>query len=195
MKTLATLLLAMICLQAVAQNDIYTATNDSKLTWTGKRVTYGHHGSVDLKSGSLEFKKGTLIGGEFVVDMTSIRDLDLDDEQRAGRLVGHLKSDDFFSVETYPETLFSITKVKKQKSESGNYMITGLLTIRGKTNEESFPAQIDVDGNRATASGTVVFDRTKYDVKYGSGSFFDDLGDKMIHDEIAINVELVATKE
>ncbi len=126
--------------------------------------------------------------------MKSIRDLDLDDEKKAGRLVGHLKSEDFFDVNTYPETRFTIKSVQREKSKNGNYMVTGDLTIRGKINSESFPVLISTENNKLTAKGIVIFDRTKYDVRYGSGSFFDDLGDKMIHNDIQIEVDLVAFK-
>ncbi len=180
---------------SLRESDIFHASaKDSKLTWAGKRVNYGHYGSVDLLSGELEFEGDDLLGGEFVIDMKSIRDLDMDDEKRSGRLAGHLKSEDFFDVENYPKALFAITSVKKEKTDNGNYILTGLLTVRGKTNTESFNAQIDRDGNTVTAKGKVVFDRTKYDVKYGSGSFFDDLGDKMIHNNIELDVEIVAYK-
>jgi len=168
------------------------SVTDSKLTWSGKRVNYGHLGSVDLSKGELFFDNKTFVGGYFVIDMKSIRDLDLEDEKKAGRLVGHLKSADFFDVEKYPETRYEIKSVRKEKSDNGNYVVSGDLTVKGITNSESFPVLISIDQKKITAKGIVTFDRTKYEVRYGSGSFFDDLGDKMIHNDIQIEVDLVA---
>jgi len=175
--------------------DVFKASiKESKLTWSGKRVTYGHYGSVDLKSGELEFDGDILLGGEFVINMVSIRNLDLDDKKKSSKLVNHLKSEDFFDAKKFPEAKFMITSVKKEVTENGNYSITGNLTIRGNTHSETFSALVARQGESAKASGKVVFDRTKYNVRYGSGSFFDDLGDKMIHNNIEIEVELVTYK-
>jgi polyisoprenoid-binding protein YceI len=196
-KIVMTVLIGLVTLSGFVSSVNKTfkvSIEDSKLSWTGKRVNYGHTGSVDLKNGELILDDETLVGGGFVIDMESIRDLDLDDEKRAGKLVGHLKSEDFFDVKSFPEATFKITSARKEKSDHGNYMITGDLSIRGKTNSETFPVLVSITDTKISANGTVAFDRTKYDVRYGSGSFFDDLGDKMIHNEIRIQVELVAYK-
>jgi len=99
------------------------------------------------------------------------------------KLVGHLKSDDFFSVEKHPNAIFKITSVKDSGSEQ---------KVGGKiTHEISFPAKVSVNGGKVTASGTASIDRTKWDIKYGSGQFFSDLGDKIIRDEFEIKFVLV----
>ncbi len=156
----------------------------SEITWKGYKVTGSHYGSIALKSGSLEFNGEVLTGGEFVVDMTSLSSTDLSGESK-GQLDGHLKSDDFFGVEKFPTATLKITQVTS--SGKNSYTAKGDLTIKGKTNPVEFT--ISVYGDKATANLKV--DRTKYDVRYGSGSFFDNLGDKTIYDEFDLVVDLV----
>ena len=171
------------------------SVEDSKLIWSGKRVNYGHSGSVNLLSGELIFKGSKLTGGTFAIDMASIRDLDLEDEKRNGRLTGHLKSGDFFDVEKFPLANYVVTSAKQDKVDKDTYEVTGDLTVKGITAPVTFKAQIENLGETVRATGLVVFDRTVFNVKYGSGSFFDDLGDKMIHDELSLEVELMAHKQ
>jgi polyisoprenoid-binding protein YceI len=116
--------------------------------------------------------------------MTTILCTDLQGEYK-GKLEKHLNSDDFFGVATYSEANFKITKIASVSPNK--YKLTGDLTIKGKTLEHSFT--LDFDNNKA--SGTIVIDRSKFDIRYGSGSFFDNLGDKTIHDNFELKVELV----
>ncbi|TYP98154.1 polyisoprenoid-binding protein YceI [Tenacibaculum adriaticum] len=155
----------------------------SKVVWKGYKVTGSHEGTITLKSGSLSFEKEKLTGGEFVIDMTTIASTDLSGEYK-GKLEGHLKSDDFFGVEKFPTATLIFTNVKAKGKNS--YTITADLTIKGKTNPVSF--EISIYGNKATTSLKV--DRTKYDVKYGSTSFFDGLKDKAIYDEFDLVADL-----
>lgn len=170
---------------------------ESALKWKGTKVTGAHNGSVRLKSGSVKISGKHVTGGEFEVDMASIANEDLSGGT-ADKLVGHLKSDDFFNVEKYPTAKFVITKVtplKKKAEDGSDHTVTGKLTIRDKTESVSFPATIKVGAAAATAKGTVKVDRTKWDVKYGSGKFFKGLGDKMIHDEFSVDLVLKAPLE
>lgn len=155
----------------------------SSVTWKGYKVTGSHMGHIALKEGSLDFKDDKLVGGEFVIDMSSIENSDLEGEYKA-KLEGHLKSDDFFGVETYPAAKLVFTKVKSTGKNS--YEVTGDLTIKGKTNPVTF--DMSIYGNKATAN--VKIDRTKFDVRYGSTSFFDDLKDKAIYDEFDLITDL-----
>lgn len=157
--------------------------NDSKITWKGYKVTGSHEGTINLKEGFLTYKGAGLASGEFVVDMTSLTATDLSGEYK-NKLDGHLKSDDFFGVEKYPTAKLVITKVKR--SGKNSYKAMGNLTIKGKTNPVSF--DLSVYGQKAIASMKV--DRSKYDIRYGSGSFFDNLGDKTIYDEFDLVVDL-----
>jgi len=155
----------------------------SKVEWKGYKVTGSHAGTISLKTGSLDFKEGKLTDGSFVIDMTSINNTDMEGEYK-GKLEGHLKSDDFFGVSKFPTATMDFTKVKS--SGKNAYDVTADLTIKGKTNKVNFV--LSVYGNKATAS--LKIDRTKYDVQYGSTSFFEGLKDKAIYDEFDLVVDL-----
>jgi polyisoprenoid-binding protein YceI len=167
----------------------------STVNWLGKKVTGEHNGTVKITDGTLYVENNRLQGGEFAIDMNSIQCLDLTDAEYNAKLVGHLKSDDFFAVEKHPKATLKITGAKplaNAKAGASNYEITGDLTIKGITHSITFPANVKINGNKADASASIVVDRSKYDVRYGSKSFFDGLGDKMIYDEFTLDVKLVA---
>jgi polyisoprenoid-binding protein YceI len=166
-------------------------TTQSKVGWLGKKVTGQHNGSVALKSGSIEMDAKGIKGGQFEIDMTSINNEDLKDAGYNKKLVDHLRSDDFFSVAKHPMSTFVIKSVKPLTgNKDATHEITGDLTIKGITQPVTFPAQVEVKGNKASAKGKVVIDRTKFDVRYGSGKFFQNLGDKMIDDNFEITLDL-----
>ena len=156
----------------------------SKVTWKGYKVTGSHEGLISIKSGSLAFEADKLVGGDFVIDMTTITSTDLSGGT-AKKLVGHLSSDDFFGVAKFPTASLTFTKVKATGKNS--YKVTGDVTIKGKTEKVTF--DISVYGSKATAA--IKIDRTKFDVQYGSTSFFEGLKDKAIYDEFDLVVDLV----
>ena len=160
----------------------------STITWLGKKVTGSHNGTVSLKSGSLNVDGKNVTGGTFVIDMTSIKDADGSD-----KLEGHLKADDFFGTAKFPTSTFVITKVT---GKGQNVNVAGNLTIKGITKPVTFPATVTVnaDGTVSALAGKINVDRTKYDIRYGSKSFFDSIGDKAIDDNFEIGVKLVAKK-
>ena len=158
-------------------------TEESTVTWKAYKVAGEHEGTVNLKEGHLTFDGAKLTGGEFVVDMPTLVATDLDGEMK-GKLEGHLKSDDFFGVETHPTAKLVITSVEPFNDKSNS--VTGDLTIKGITKPITFV--ISFFENKATA--TLQVDRAKYDVRYGSGSFFENLGDKTIYDEFDLVVDL-----
>lgn len=162
---------------------------ESNIAWLGKKVGGQHNGDIKLTSGSLELTDGELTGGEFVVDMTSITCLDLKPEDGNEKLVGHLKADDFFGVEAYPTATLKIKKVEGENT-------TADLTIRDKTNEITFPTTLAVDeAGNVTGTAKLTFDRSKFDVKYNSKNFFEDLvADKIIDDNIELSIEVKAAK-
>ena len=164
----------------------------SFVKWTGYKVTGQHFGKVMLKSGSLEFEGDNLIGGAFEMDMTSITVEDLTGEG-AKKLGGHLKSDDFFGVTAHPTSKFVITKVVS-RGTPGAYKIIGNLNLKGITKELRFNADIKTVEGKQTASGTVLIDRTDYDIRFRSGSFFENLGDITIYDEFQLEINLVYKK-
>lgn len=178
----------------VASNDegktSYSVNTDaSTVVWEGTKVTGKHDGTISLKDGELIFEDGMLTGGHFVMDMTSIKNKDMAGSKGAEKLEGHLMSDDFFGVATYPTATFKITQAIPYGT-AGDYKIVGDLTIKESTNQIKFMAKVDKsDGMKATAE--IEIDRSEYDVRYGSGSFFDNLGDKAISDMFTLDIELV----
>ena len=158
-------------------------TDKSKVVWKGYKVTGSHEGTINIKSGSLDFKNDKLVGGNFVIDMTTITCTDLEGEYK-GKLEGHLKSEDFFGVESHKTANLVFTKVKSTGKNA--YAVTGNMTIKGKTNPVTF--EMSIYGNKATAN--LKIDRSKFDVQYGSTSFFEGLKDKAIYDEFDLVSDL-----
>lgn len=164
----------------------------SNIVWNGYKVTGSHTGNVKVKSGKLNIDGGKLTGGSFEIDMNSITCTDMTGGG-ADKLVGHLKSDDFFGVATYPTAKFVISRAIALDTK-GNYKIIGNLTIKSTTKEIKFNANVAETDGVVKATGKITIDRSEYDVRFGSGSFFDSLGDKTIYDEFDMNVSLVAKK-
>lgn len=158
-------------------------TEKSTINWVGKKVAGEHSGTVNLKEGNLIFKGGKVAGGNFTVDMTSISTTDLSGDWKT-KLDGHLKADDFFGTDKHPNASLVFKKIAAKAN--GIYTITGDLTIKGITNPITF--NLAIKGN--TASTIVKIDRTKYDIKYGSKSFFESIGDKAINDDFDLTVNL-----
>lgn len=161
----------------------------SKIYWLGKKVTGEHSGELLLKSGTVQLAKGRVVSGSFVVDMTTIKNTDIESPEYQAKLESHLKSDDFFSVETHKEAIFLMTNV----SETGKneYSFAGDLTIKGITHSISFPGTVNKnDDGTYSAEAKADIDRTLWDIRYGSGKFFEDLGDKMIFDIIELTLDL-----
>ncbi|MCK0180076.1 YceI family protein [Flavobacteriaceae bacterium S0862] len=161
---------------------------NSTINWLGKKIGGQHEGFIQIKSGKLELKNDQIISGNFTIDMTSITNTDLKDEGYNKKLVGHLKSDDFFGVEKYPTATFKITKATK--FSNGKASVTGNLTIKDKTESITFDFVKNI--NHYTAK--LEIDRSKFNVRYGSTSFFDSLGDKAINDIFTLDVKLVVNE-
>ena len=169
---------------ATADNIYNLDTAQSQITWTGREVsTSYHYGTLDFVSGNFEISNGTIVNGEFIVDMTSINNQDMEGDSKA-RLEGHLKSDDFFSVESYPTAAISINS--SELISDGKWNVSADLSIKGFTHPVNFEMISSEDG----WSANLVFDRSKYDVRFRSGSFFENLGDKLIYDDIELSINL-----
>lgn len=162
----------------------------SKLTWLAKKVTGEHAGTINVSAGSLDLDKGVLKGGSFELDTKTITVTDVADKETNAKLLGHLKGDDFFAVDKHGKALFKISNVTP--SGKGAYNVKGNLTIKGITHEISFPATVKQEGSKVIANAKITVDRTKYDIKFRSKSFFENLGDKTIYDDFDLNVQLVA---
>lgn len=171
------------------KGELKVNTTASKVEWTARKVTGKHHGTVNIKEGTLQIKDGILTGGSFTIEMTSITVLDLTGEYK-GKLEGHLKSDDFFGVTAYPISKLVITQANNKGD--GDYEVKANLTIRDVTQPITFMAQLTPAGKKYNAIANLTIDRAKFNVKYGSGSFFDGLGDKTIYDEFDLVISLVA---
>ncbi|MDR6846004.1 YceI family protein [Flavobacterium granuli] len=155
----------------------------SIIKWEGKKITGQHEGTINFKEGYLVFKNKKVTGGSFIADMATLSNTDQTGSSKT-KLEGHLRSEDFFSIDNNKTS----TLVFKSIASKGNntYLINADLTIKGITNSIQF--DLVVNGKKATAALTI--NRTKYDIKYGSGSYFDDLGDKTIYDDFDLNVTL-----
>ena len=163
-------------------------TEKSTINWLGKKIGGQHEGLIKLKSGTLEEKGDKIVSGSFLIDMTSLTNTDLTDADYNQKLVGHLKSDDFFGVEKFPTAALKITK--STKFSNGKASVTGNITIKGKTESITF----DVVKKGSSYTAKLEIDRSKHGVKYGSTSFFDTLGDKAIDDIFILDIKLVTTK-
>lgn len=179
--------------KAVKSAEAYkVSATESKLNWHAKKIVGEHFGVVSFKSGSLLMKEGKLVGGEFIVDMPTLDATDLQGEYH-DKLVGHLKSDDFFSTEKHKISVLKIKSVTAG-SAANTYNVVADLTIKGIKKEVKFLATVEVNGNTVTAKADFNVDRTIYDIRYGSSSFFEGLGDKAIDNLFNIKVSLVAKK-
>lgn len=192
-KIFAVLFAITIMTIAGFAQDYSAVTSQSKIKWEGKKVVGGHWGWVSIKSGSIKAEKGKPVSGNFIIDLNSIINEDLKDAETNAKLLGHLKSADFFNVEKYPEAKLNIKSIKSTK-ETDKYNLTADLTIKGITKQIKFPAVIKMSDNEILAKADFTIDRTKWDIRYNSGNFFKDLGDKMILDDIVFSVNLKASK-
>ena len=183
MKKITFVLLALIFTMTLSAQARKIDLKKSTVTWTGKKVTGEHSGIVNLKEGMLIFKGKKLTGGSFIADMTTLSNTDQTGDGKK-KLEGHLKSADFFNTEEFKTSKLVFKTIGEKKP--GLYSITADLTIKGKTNPVKF--DLALKGGKATTEFAV--DRTKFGIQYGSGSFFDDLGDRTIYDEFDLKVEL-----
>jgi polyisoprenoid-binding protein YceI len=185
---------------ADVQGEAYTVnTSNSVVLWEGKKPGKDHNGTVKLSEGKVIVNNGQVSGGRFIINFTSIENTDLKakgDMDSYNKLVGHLKSPDFFDVEKFPSGTFVITKVTPKDGPDGaNAEVTGNLTVKGKTNPITFPAKITINGNQLMADAKFKLDRSKYDIRYGSKTFFPDKAvNDLIDNDVDMEVKLVAGK-
>lgn len=173
----------------VMAQDYKVLTDKSVLRWTGKKPAKSHTGVIKLKEGSLTVKKDQITGGTFVVDMNTMVEGDGTDPNKGARLMGHLKSDDFFSTDKFPTSTLVIKEATPFTKDEAT--VTGDLTIKGITHPVTFKTKKIGDAYQASVS----FDRSLYDVRYGSGKFFENLGDNAIDDMIVLDVTVVTVKK
>lgn len=158
---------------------------ESKVVWLGKKVTGQHTGEVKITKGHLNFKGDTLTAGEFEIDMSSITDTDITDQEYHKKFIDHMNSADFFDTAKFKTATLKIKSAKKVKDN--HYKIAAALTIKGKT----APVNFEADVTKEKSEGKIVFDRTKYGIKFKSGKFDPGLGDKLIYDDVELTITLV----
>ena len=173
-------------------DDVRVNEKSSTIKWIGSKVASSHEGNVNIAKGSLAIDHGTLVGGQIAIDMNSISCTDIKSEDKNKNLVGHLKDEDFFNTKKFPLAVIKITKAVKGKGNS--YKIIADLTIKGITQPIAFDADVTITGLNFLAKASIKIDRTKWDIKYGSGTFIENLGDKMILDEITFDIFLLSVK-
>lgn len=167
--------------------------SNSKVKWEAKKVTGKHDGSIAFANGSILVTDNKISGGTFVIDMKSMANDDITDAGMKAKLMGHLASDDFFSFEKFPESKMVIKKVTLVSGDEYHFLVD--LTIKGITNPIEFNAKSTVNGDKLIAEGVITVNRTLFGIKYGSGSFFQGLGDKVIYDDFTLTFNVVAQKK
>jgi polyisoprenoid-binding protein YceI len=178
------MLSGFILVNSGAQAKLVADTTQTKLLWLGEKVTGQHTGTIKLQSGWLNLQDNKIASGEFDIDMATIKD-----SENNQRLEGHMKSDDFFGVQKFPLAKLIITG--STPFDKGNGTITGTLTIKDVTNPIEFKAAMQKKDDGMWFFANIDIDRTKYNIRYGSGSFFENLGDKTIYDDFKLKVNLL----
>ena len=191
MKALMALVIAFSSMTVFGQT-YNVDTSSSKITYVGKKVTGEHTGNVTTKKGTLIFKGENLVGGEIIADMNTLTSTDITDPEYNTKYVTHMKSPDFFNTEKFPEAKLVIKNSKKTKK---GLEVNGDLTMVGETKPVTFIVKDLKKGDSVvTGKSDLKLNRTLWGLKYGSGSFFKGLGDKAIHDEFTLSVDLTAKK-
>ncbi len=165
----------------------------STLSWIGKEITTKTHtGTIDIKSGKIRVEENKSVSGEVLLSMITLNVTDLEGKSKE-YLEGHLKSEDFFGVNDFPEAKLTF-KSNNLSKDQNRLSFDGELTIKSITEKVTFDAVLKKENPFLEADAGLTFDRTKFNVRYRSGSFFDDLGDKLILDDIKVNMNIIAEK-
>lgn len=199
MKNLLLFAFSVFTFSAIGTNlhidQVRVDVEKSKINWKGSKITKSHEGTVNIGKGILMIEHGVLVGGQLSIDMNTISTTDMN-EKLNKRLDRHLKNADFFDVEKFQMATIKIISVERIKKDGKHNLHTVLadLTIKGITHPIKFKAEVKINGLNLQATAKIKIDRTKWDVRYNSGNFFQDLGDKLILDEIEFDVSLFSVK-
>jgi polyisoprenoid-binding protein YceI len=180
---------------ASAQYNVDPAS--SVVNWEGAKLAGTHTGKIPVSNGQLMVANGTIVGGKFAMDVREITNTDMPAADGGDKLIGHLKSADFFDVEKYPMADFIITKVQavENSADGRTHEITGNLTLKGQSRSVTIPATIKMDGDMIKASTPkFTIDRMEWGIEYGNGGIADLAKDKVINDEVGLEIMLVASK-
>ena len=185
--------LTLFVIEAKPHTDqVRVNSENSTVKWTGSKIVESHEGTIKIQKGVLGIKHGTLVGGQISFDMSTITNTDIESPKYKAMLEGHLKNKDFFNVKEFP--LATITITNAVRGSGNSYKILANLTIKGITHPISFAADVNVNGKNFLATAKIKIDRTKWDIKYNSGNYFKDLGDKLILDEVEFDIYLLSVK-
>jgi len=194
-KIFFTVALSILTLFAVATkphtDHIKVDTKTSTIKWIGSKIAESHEGTINIQKGVLDINHGVLVGGQISIDMSTITNTDMEG-RRKQRLEWHLKNEDFFNVASFSFAVITISNAKR--GEGNTYNIIADLTIKNIRHSISFVANVDIKGLDYLATAKIKIDRTKWDIKYNSGNFFKDLGDKLILDEVEFDISLKSEK-
>jgi polyisoprenoid-binding protein YceI len=166
---------------------------ESSINWVGRKVTGSHSGTVPVKNGEVLIEGNAIKSGNFGIDLSGIKVTDIADPKNNAKLVGHLLSPDFFAASAFPTAQFTIDSAVPMQNPlpSGeNTTIKGTLAIKGIVKPVEFPAKVEIKDGIAEARGKAKLDRTQWEIRYGSGKFFQGLGDKLIYDEFEVDFAL-----
>ena len=178
---------------ADATTKVEISPSESSISWVGRKLTGSHAGTVPIKAGEVVLNGETIASGSFGIDLAGVKVTDIPDSKNNAKLVGHLKSPDFFAAELFPTAQFTIDSavpMAKPLPTGENTTIKGTLSIKGIAKQVEFPAQVAIKDGVAEARGNAKLDRTQWDIRYGSGKFFQGLGDKLIYDEFEVDFAL-----
>jgi polyisoprenoid-binding protein YceI len=174
----------------------FVDTQKSMINWqAAKLIGGGHNGYILLNKGAMTVNQGQITGGEFIIDMNSITNVDQKPGEGKEDLEAHLKDSDFFEVATYPTGVFTITSVSPLTGNpDATHTITGNLMLKGITKSISVPAKIDITDTEVKASTPqFTIDRTQWNVMFHAG-VLGTAKDDIINDQVGIQLELVARK-
>lgn len=198
MLTIAAIAFAMTASLAQVADGTYNVDyKGSTIGWKAQKVTgSGHSGTVRVSSGQLVVAKSNISSGKLKVDMNGITCTDMPEGEYNAKLINHLKSEDFFNTTKFPDANFEVTSVTAKTDNAGNtHEVKGKITIKGITKDINFPAKVSGDGKAVTIDGALTLDRSLFDVRYGSETFFGSLGDNAINNDIELTVHIVANKK
>lgn len=185
--------------EVTAEATDYELVEGSYLKWRGFKsyVVSEHIGTIGVQAGTLAVAGNQLVGGTIIIDMNSISNEDIEDEGKRGYLEGHLKSDAFFFVDSFPTAVFEIVEVREESADAAPSVVVGNLTIRGITNSIEFPADVTVEeGIVHFSAPTFSIDRTKWNVKYHDSedaTIAETLKEDMIDHSIELTINVSAT--
>ena len=189
-------LLSLFYVSFIFSTNIYSLdSSSSSLEWIGRKLTGSHNGSIQFSSGKVLFDGKKLLSGELKVAMGTIRNNDISREEYRESLENHLKSEDFFNVDSFPSAELMIIENLGFSNQVRESILLCDLTIKGITHQIKVPVKLNIYNSHATASGTIDVDRTLYNIKYKSKSFFPDIGDRLIYNDFTLNFSIRVNRE